>query len=189
MYNRTQAQPPWDTPILCELMDLDFVLCQKLPRLSSDVCLAQFRWLWSQHFKYFRARIPRGNFLSHRMKINRQGSRDVTEGWGWRVRRSPCLLWVKTAEQNSWGKQVHKQARRSQGRSSAQGRGLSQHRKPNQHKLYILCMRKRRKNTYHIKHSDFLPLSLSRCTLVCLERVFSNRPAQAPCAGCPRCLL
>jgi hypothetical protein len=33
--------------------------------------------------------------------------------------------------------------------------GLSQHRKHNQHELYILRMEKRRKDNHHIKHAEF----------------------------------
>lgn len=44
-----------------------------------------------------------GNFLSHRMKINRQGSRDVTEGRGRRVRRSLVYCGSKVPSRTAEG--------------------------------------------------------------------------------------
>lgn len=131
------------------------------------------------------------------MKTNTPGSGNINGRTGSGDKERP----LSTVGQNCRAKQQTAQLEREAGAHTGQPHpgwilclqaklwraewGLSGHRKFNQHELYILNMRKRRKSTHQRKHVE---LPFSRYTSV-VWRGLSDLLTKASCTGFPGCLL
>lgn len=75
VHKHDPAEPPEDTMHPVEVNgSWPCPLARAFPLVLDEACLAQCHGLWSQHFKYFRARTSCGSIFRHKTKINTQGS-------------------------------------------------------------------------------------------------------------------